>query len=148
MALDTSGAAFVFVPGVFQGPIFYDTVISELKQSGHDAVAVKYPTVGNSTSGTTFEDEVRAVQEAVAEFVENQHKDVILVCHSYGGVPGSRAVNGWDAATRQQDGQSNGIIELVFIAAFLLPDNAVTAHYARLPDWMVNKVTAHEGGTY
>lgn len=114
--------------------------MKHLNRRGYEATTVHYPTIGYNTSGTTYDDEVKSVQYTVAEYVENQHKDVVLFCHSYGGWPGSRAVKGWDKATREQHGLQNGIIELVFLAAFLLPDNAPTAVYSALPDWITNKV--------
>lgn len=113
---------------------FFDPLIKELKGHGYEAHAVSYPTVGKNTVGTKQKDEVKAIQDAVAHFVDDQHQDVILVLHSYGGWPGSRAVKGFDKETREKQGKKNSIVEVVFIAAFLLPDNAKTAQYSYLPD--------------
>lgn len=138
----TSNPAFVIVPGVSHTPIFFQSVVDLLNRRGYQAKTVAYPTVGYNVSGTTYNDEVKSIQDAVAHYVENQHTDVILVCHSYGGWPGSRAVKGWDKTTREQLGLQNGIIELVFLAAFLIPDNAPMAAFSVLPDWLSNNVSS------
>ncbi|QKX61748.1 uncharacterized protein TRUGW13939_08904 [Talaromyces rugulosus] len=131
--------AFVLVGGVSHTPVFFDALIKELSQHGYQSHAVSYPTVGRDTVGTTQQDEVKAIQDAVARFVDDEQKDVILVMHSYGGWPGSRAVKGFDKESRTKEGKKHGIVELVFLAAFLLPDNAPMANYSYLPPWLTNE---------
>ncbi|KAL8830818.1 MAG: hypothetical protein Q9191_001216 [Dirinaria sp. TL-2023a] len=107
---------------------------------GQESVAVAYPTCGYGTESTKQWDEVIAIREVIASKLDRkeEQQDVVLVLHSYGGWPGSRAVKGLDKATRLQNGHFNGIIEVVFIAAFLLPENAVTAHL--LPSSSLNNI--------
>lgn len=97
------------------------------------------PTVGHDTVGTGFQDEVKAIQDAVAEYV-NREKDVILVSPSYGGWPRSRAVKGWDKPTRELNNETIGIVELVFLGAFLLPENALTEYWDTLVYWITSEV--------
>ena len=134
--------AFVFVPGVNHTPLFYQSTVDYLISRGYGASAVNYPTVGppNQTVGTTYYDEIHAIQTIVAEYVESQHRDVILVCHSYGGWPGSKAVLGWDKATRERNNQTNGIIELFFLGAFILPDNASPTSWDTYIYWLTSEV--------
>ncbi|KAH8695015.1 Alpha/beta hydrolase fold-1 [Talaromyces proteolyticus] len=131
--------AFVLVGGVSHTAAFFEVLIKELEHHGHQSHAVSYPTVGCDTAGTTQQDEVKAIQDAIAHFVDDEQKDVILVMHSYGGWPGSRAVKGFDKETRIKEGKQHGIIELVFLAAFLLPDNAPMAQFSYLPHWLTNE---------
>ena len=56
---------------------------------------------------------------------------VVLVLHSYGGWPGSRAIKTLDKETRNANGKAT---------AFLLPDNASMANYSYLPPWLTVKV--------
>ena len=46
-------------------------------------------------------------------------KDVLLVLHSYGGVPGCGAINGLEKSVRESRGGRGGVIGCVFIAAML-----------------------------
>ena len=141
--INLSRPAFVLVGGVSHTPAFFKPLIHVLNRHGYDATAVAYPTVGPlaQTLGYGYQDEIAAIQKSVANYVEDKNQDVILTCHSYGGWPGSRAVRGWDKETREKEGKTNGIIEMVFLSAFLLPDNAPTAQYAVLPDWLTVQVS-------
>ena len=127
---------YIFVGGVSHTPAFFDDVIQHMAALGYESVAVAYPTCGRGTETTKQWDEVTAIGEVIARKLDREEQDVVLVLHSYGGWPGSRAVKGLDKPTRQQNGKSNGIIEVVFIAGFLLPDNAPVAQYSHLPPWL------------
>lgn len=129
---------YVFVGGVSHTPAFFEGLIQQMAALGHESVAVAYPTCGYGTESTKQWDEVTAIREVIASKLDrrDEQQDVVLALHSYGGWPGSRAVKGLDKATRLQNGDFNGIIEVVFIAAFLLPDNAVTAQYSHLLPWL------------
>ena len=140
MASQSLRPAYVLVGGVSHTPVFFEALIQQLRSHGYESRAVSYPTVGENTVGTKQEDEVKAIQNEVADFVDNKHQDVILLLHSYGGWPGSRAVIGFDKETRKKQGKQNGIVEVVFLAAFLLPDNAPMAQYSYLPPWLTVKV--------
>jgi hypothetical protein len=45
-------------------------------------------------------------------------KDVILVMHSYGGVPGSAAAKDLSKEERAKESKPGGIVRLVYLAAF------------------------------
>lgn len=116
--------AFLFVPGAFRTPFLYEPILLSLRERGFQAEAVSFPTIGSDPSVAKYGliDEIGAVQGRVAEIVDGQHRDVILVCHSYGGWPGSRAVHGWDRPTQEAQGKNNDIVRLIFLSAFLLPE--------------------------
>ncbi|MCJ1460417.1 hypothetical protein MMC28_010799 [Mycoblastus sanguinarius] len=103
---------------------------------GYESTAVAFPTCGDNTENTKQWDEVTAIQEAISSQLDGKNLDVVLVLHSYGGWPGSRAVKGLDKETRLKNGTSTGIIEVVFLAAFILPDNAPMAQFSYLPPWL------------
>jgi len=46
-------------------------------------------------------------------------KEVILVMHSYGAIPGTAAAVGFSKAERRSAGLHGGIIGMIFIAAFI-----------------------------
>jgi hypothetical protein len=48
-------------------------------------------------------------------------RDVVVVTHSYGCIPGLAALAGLDSATRQASGQDNGVKAVAMIAGFLCP---------------------------
>lgn len=130
---------YVLVGGVSHTPVFWDKVITKFNSKGYTAEAVAYPTCGENTESIKQWEEVLAIQKTVTKYLDKGH-DVVLVAHSYGGWPGSRAVKGLDKEARQKAGHQTGIIEIVFVAAFLLPDDAPMAMYSYLPPWLTSKV--------
>ena len=85
-------------------------------------------------------DEVRAVQDVVCSFVDDSNRDVVLVLHSYGGWPGSRAVKCLDKKTGKKRGKATGIVETDFITTVLLPDHAPMAALSYLPPWLTIEI--------
>lgn len=93
-----------------------------LENDSIPATTVEYPTIGPKAEQYSFKDDVDAVRDTVERTMSSLDSDVILVSHSYGGWPASRALNGLDKTSREQDGKRNGIVALVFLAAFIVPD--------------------------
>ena len=138
-----SKPAYVFVGGVSHTPVFFQDLIEQMAAHGYASTAVAFPTCGDNTENTKQWDEVTAIQEAITSYLEGKNSDVVLVSHSYGGWPGSRAVKGLDKETRLKNGKSTGVIEVVFLAGFLLPDNAPMAQFSHLPPWLTVEVGIH-----
>ena len=135
-----SKPVYVFVGGVSHTPAFFEDLIKEMTAHGYESTAVALPTCGDNTENVKQWDEVTAIQDVVSSFLDDKNQDVVLVLHSYGGWPGSRAVKDLDKEARQKNGKSTGIVEIVFLAAFLLPDNAPVAQYSYLPPWLTVEV--------
>ncbi|KAI0970006.1 Alpha/Beta hydrolase protein [Xylaria arbuscula] len=136
--MPNNNPVYVFVGGVSHTPAFFEQQIKEMSALGFDSTAVAYPTCGDGTEDVKQWDEVTAIQEATTAHLD-AGRDVVLVLHSYGGWPGSRAVKSLDKEARTKAGKATGIIEVVFLAAFLLPDNAPMANYSYLPPWLTVK---------
>ena len=132
---------YIFVGGVSHTPAFFEGVIDQMRTHGYESTAVAFPTCGDNTETAKQWDEVTAIQNIVSNVLDDQKRDVVLVLHSYSGWPGSRAINGLDKEARREDGKLTGIVEVVFLAAFLLPDNAIVAQYSCLPPWLTVEVS-------
>jgi hypothetical protein len=62
---------------------------------------------------------------------------VILVSHSYSGMPASEACDGFGRKQRAAEGLSGGIVRLVYIQALAVSEGfCVTKISADFPDWM------------
>ncbi|KAI1304706.1 hypothetical protein F5Y03DRAFT_406718 [Xylaria venustula] len=134
--MPTNKPVYIFVGGVLHTPAFFEQQIKEMSALGFDSTAVAYPTCGDGTEDAKQWDEVTAIQEATTAHLDAGRT---VVLHSYGGWPGSRAVKGLDKEARKKAGKATGIIEVVFLAAFLLPENAPVANYSYLPPWLTVK---------
>jgi pimeloyl-ACP methyl ester carboxylesterase len=105
---------FVCVPGASHSPAIYDTVKSALAYYGYELTAIALPSVGCNPATYDFTEDVRAIRHVVSYYVDSG-RDVVLVMHGYGGIPGSEALLGLGKTEREQRRLRGGVIRLVFI---------------------------------
>lgn len=118
-----SKPVFVFVPGAWHQPKSFTPVLKLLTSVGYEVDAVSLPSVGaemrNERPVQSWDPDVRAIRDAILSYVD-KGRDVILVCHSYGGAPASQAVQGLSAKDRKETGEQGAVLKIVFIAGLLL----------------------------
>lgn len=82
----------VIVPGAWQPAEAFEAFAEQLRGLGYPSQVVSLPSVGGTGIPLPgLEDDVRAVSDAVTKHA-NEARDVVLLCHSYGGMVGSCAV--------------------------------------------------------
>ena len=54
---------------------------------------------------------------------------MILVAHSYGGIPAGGAAYGLSKYAREKDGRKGGIVGLVYMSAFVVPEGLSLLDY-------------------
>jgi alpha-beta hydrolase superfamily lysophospholipase len=113
----------VIVPGVWQKPVVWDAFRVTLEKAGYpSSVHVALPTTGGTeTPLAGLAEDVAVVRGVLEPLVDQQGREVVLLCHSSGGVIGSNAVEGFDLASRKAAGKTGGVIRVVFLSAFMLP---------------------------
>ena len=127
----------VLVPGAWHKPEVYSSVTSNLEAHGYPTVSLPLPSAGAMPPNMTFDEDVRAIRDCLTTLVESDEKEVILVVHSYTGMPGAEAPKGLGKKERQEKGLNGGVIRLVFIMAFAMPEGfQPTAGGAQMPEWM------------
>jgi len=111
---------FVLVPGAWHLPSTFDLLRGELDRLGHPSIAVKLATSGPEAHGGLTQDAaaVRAAIEAV-------DGPVVVLAHSYGGIP----------VTEGAAGQPN-VQHLIYLAAYLpdVDESMFTLHGMPDPD--------------
>ncbi|KAI1132282.1 alpha/beta-hydrolase [Nemania abortiva] len=114
----------VFCPGAWCAPEYFQFTTDILTKAGYTCLAVSLPSVGSElrpkdappiTHG--LQTDANAVRDIVIPQLDAGH-DVVVVCHSYGGVVTSEAVKGLDRASRGPD--TGAVIHLVYVAALLI----------------------------
>jgi pimeloyl-ACP methyl ester carboxylesterase len=85
----------LFVPGSFAPPTIYKVTIEHLRNAGFPAVALQLPTTVKRMPlpPASMSDDADMIRRA-AETVIGQGKEVVVVCHSYGGTPTTQALAG------------------------------------------------------
>ena len=109
----------LMVHGAWHNASCWDPLRAELEQLSYPTEAVQLKSSGSAV--TTHLEDTAIIRVALESLIVSAGKTVILVMHSYGGVAGTNAVHGLEAAARQERGDKGGIIHCVFVAAFLVP---------------------------
>ena len=118
VVISQSKPQIVIVPGAWQAPCMFDTFVTHLGALGYSTTVIKLPSVDPPQALTSIDEDILAVQQTLLPLIE-AGKNVVLVMHSYGSIPGSEAVKGLAKADRERD-EDGGVISLVYMAGFLL----------------------------
>jgi len=116
---------FVIVHGAWHSPAHFEPLIQSLSAYGYKAVAPALPSVAQSevSPSTDSQDDIAAVRQAILAELD-QGADVIVVPHSYGGVPATSAIRSLDPKSRADAGHTTSVVALAAITAYVLPEGA------------------------
>lgn len=119
-----SKPSILFVPGSFTPGQVYENVVEKVTARGYDIRALHMPSVRLETESSTdrkppsmYEDAAFIANQAAA--LADDGKDVIIIAHSYGGVPSTECVKGLAKKTRQEQGKQGGIVRLAYMTALV-----------------------------
>ena len=88
----------VLIPGAWHSPIQYEDLVARLDQAGYPVLVHSLPTLDpNELQTPTFEDDAPYIRNKLLLPVLYSGTDILLVMHSYGGIPGSAAAAGLNA---------------------------------------------------
>ncbi|KAL8782578.1 MAG: hypothetical protein Q9213_005256 [Squamulea squamosa] len=125
MATSSSKITFVIVPGAWHPSSLYGDFVSHLQQAGYGAVVATYPSCNSQSPKTaTCEEDTKAVRQLCMSLIEKESKELVLICHSYGGIPAGGAALGLSKAHRLQEGKDGGVIGLVYMTAFVVAEGS------------------------
>ena len=125
----------LLVHGAWHNTSCWDATRAELKKLSYPTEVVPLKSSGNAV--TTHLEDTAIIREALESLIVSKGKAVILVMHSYGGVAGTNAVHGLEAAARHERGEKGGIIHCLFVAAFLVPKgNSLIGMFPEAPPYL------------
>lgn len=113
----------VLVHGAWQTAAQWQPLAERLVGSGFTVVQPQNASSGTDAAtlrGKTYQDDVKVIRSAMQPHLA-AGKEIVIVCHSYGGVPASAAAAGYQVHERRALGLSGGIRHIVYLAAFAFP---------------------------
>jgi pimeloyl-ACP methyl ester carboxylesterase len=110
----------VLVPGAWHPASAFSPLTKALEADGLEVVPVDLVSVGADPPLSDFKPDVTRIASKLTELAD-AGKDIILLMHSYGGVPGSSATEGIVKSVREKAGKSGGVVHLIYCTAFALP---------------------------
>ena len=123
----------VFTPGAWVTEAHFQPVVADLVDKGYNAFARTLPSFNSSQpTRDTVETDAQFLRDQVLLPCIDAGKHVILVLHSYAGIPGGVAAYGLSKTEREAGGQPGGIIGLIYLSSFLIEEGATLA--SKLPN--------------
>lgn len=111
----------VIVPGACQPPSLYAPFAKGLEAHSIPSIVIPTPSVGAYPGLKDFSDDVGLIRDTVSKLID-EAKDVVVLMHSYGGIPGSAALKGLGKSTRGSEQKKNGVVRLVYVSTLLLKE--------------------------
>lgn len=113
----------LLIPGAWHQGSTFEPVANILRAKEYQAETITLPSVGGPSSTSAYDDAEHIRKTYLLDLVA-QGKDVILIMHSYGGVPGTECVKGLARKDLAAQGKPGGVVSLIYQSAFLLPVGA------------------------
>lgn len=109
----------LIVHGAWHQPSHWENVHCQLTAAGYQVEAPASPSASNTAVKDVLTKDVVIVKESIHRIADTG-KDVVMICHSYGGIIGSEAVAEFIEETKGKQG-IGCIKHLVLVAAVVLP---------------------------
>ncbi|KAH7111148.1 Alpha/beta hydrolase fold-1 [Dactylonectria estremocensis] len=110
----------LLLPGAWHRGSTFEPVAALLRRQGYPVETPTLLSAGGPTS-TTVADDAAHIQKRYLTGLITQGKEVVVVMHSYSGIPGTDAVKGHTRKDVAAQGRKGGVVALVYMAAFLIP---------------------------
>jgi hypothetical protein len=110
----------LLLPGAWHRGSTFEPVAALLRRQGYPVETPTLLSAGGPTS-TTVADDAAHIQKRYLTGLIAQGKEVVVVMHSYSGIPGTDAVKGHTRKDVAAQGRKGGVVALVYMAAFLIP---------------------------
>jgi pimeloyl-ACP methyl ester carboxylesterase len=115
-----SQTQIVVVPGAWHYPSSFEPVTKRLQAAGYTVRAELMPSTGNPDPPKDLSADVAALN-ALVDTAIGPGNDVVVVCHSWGGMVTSSAFDGRSARERASKGLKGGVVRVGYLSAFMPP---------------------------
>lgn len=114
-------ATVVILPGSFSLPPSYQLFTNSLAEHGLQSVVVDLPSVGRRAglSPQTMTDDVNEIDRVVSALAD-EGKEVVLMTHSYSGIPGTQSLQKLSYTARSSAGKLGGIKRIVYLTSVVI----------------------------
>jgi hypothetical protein len=109
------------VPGAWHTTKHFQSCTKALKSFGFRVVVVSYPSIASPITNVGLTADTAAVRAAVLAELDLGH-DIVILSHSYGGVPMSNALAGLSKTARLAAGKTGGVVRMGMATSWLLEE--------------------------
>ncbi|KAK1955642.1 alpha/beta-hydrolase [Colletotrichum sublineola] len=125
----------LFTPGAWHKPWVFDLVREDLAGRGYPTAAVALPSVGSTDVNAGLEQDADAVRAELQGLVD-AGREVVVVAHSYGGIPVANAVQGLNYKDRVAQNKTGGVLMIIYMASYAIPADESLSDGEGLQPWL------------
>ncbi len=124
MAVAMSKPAIIFIPASYVLLPVYQPLFNAVSEADYEIKGIHLATIGlrsrqgRDGAAPSMYDDAAMIAREVENFAD-QGKDVILMGHSYAGIPISQSTEGLGKDERKAQGKVGGIIQLAYISCLV-----------------------------
>ncbi|KUJ21269.1 alpha/beta-hydrolase [Mollisia scopiformis] len=145
--MTTDKPIILLAHGAWHPPSLYDPLKKALETRGYELLVPELVTMGAGKTGKTWDADVTMLLENATPLFD-QGKSIILLGHSYGGIPACIATRGNTVDDRRTLGKRGGFSHLAFLAAFAMPAKGMSVLSVSGGSWLPwHKVLEFEDGS-
>lgn len=111
----------LIVPAACHPTEIYKPLATALEKANYPVSVIPIPSVGASPGLPDFSADVHLIRQIILSIISTD-AEVLLICHSYGGLPGSAALHDLGLTQRASQGQSGGVTRVIFAASHALKE--------------------------
>jgi len=111
----------VIVPGSFAPAHLYDGFVESLNRQNVKATVISAPSVGRKEGRppATMSDDAEEITNVVSKLLD-EGKRVVLMTHSYGGIPGTESLKNISRKAREAQGKEGGVDKIIYLTSVVL----------------------------
>lgn len=107
----------LFVPGAWHTSAGFAPSCTHLTTLGFPTATIDHPTIGSTDPSKTIHDDIAHLRKTLISLIDTG-KEVVILCHSWGGIVTSEAVVGLGVAARKEAGQQGGVKLVIYLSSF------------------------------
>jgi alpha-beta hydrolase superfamily lysophospholipase len=114
-------ATVAIIPGSFAPAKHYDLFADTLSQHGIASQIIDIPSVGkhHGLPPQTMSDDVAEIVRVVEPLLD-AGRQVVLMTHSYGGIPGTQSLKQLSRKAREAEGKVGGVDKIVYVTSVVV----------------------------
>lgn len=118
----TPKPTILLIPGLWHTPECFDALRTELGEHDYETVSRQLPSIDCADpSNHSAQSDADFIRSQLLSPLLDSGKRVVVVMHSYGGIPGSAAAYGLSEEERKKEGLKGGVVGLIFVASYVIP---------------------------
>lgn len=127
----------LLIHGALHDANVWDLVVPKFEALDYPVSTVQLPTSNPTSKTLAIFDDVAAIQKIMLPLLD-QGKEVVVIVHSYGSVPGLMSIEGNSVIERKEKSLKGGVKSVMFISSLLITEkgkSCAETHYDAANDW-------------